>query len=127
MKNVLFTLILAAILPLLFISESSAQSPSKQIPAAQWYEGGQEAMYKFINDNKIYPPIAKRNRIQGECIATIYIEADGTVKGGVITKDIGAGCGTESLRLLKLLKFKPIGYKVDVNVPVYFKLQFYIY
>lgn len=79
-------------------------------------------MYKFINENKLYPPIAKRNRIQGECVCTMYIDADGKVTGGLVVKDVGGGCGTEALRVLKLLKFKPVGYKVDVNIPVYFKL-----
>ncbi len=96
--------------------------PGKSIPAAQYYEGGQDAMYKFINANAIYPPNAKRNRIQGECIIHLVIEADGSVTGLQIVKNMSGGTGDEALRLVKLLKFKAPGYRFDTNIPVYFKL-----
>ena len=120
MKKVIF--ILVAFLALNAFNEVKAQTPNKSIAAAQYYEGGQDAMYKFINDNKIYPIMAKKNRIQGECIIHLQIEANGTIAFASIVSNVGGGCGAEALRVVKLLKFNAPGYKVDANIPVYFKL-----
>ena len=100
----------------------NAQAPTKSIAAAQYYEGGQEAMYKFINDFKVYPIMAKKNRMQGECIIHIQIEANGTIGLASIVQNVNGGCGAEALRVVKLLKFRAPGFKVDCNIPVYFKL-----
>jgi periplasmic protein TonB len=103
-------------------NNSFGQGPSKMIPVAEHYEGGQKVMYKFIEDNVIYPPTAKRNRMQGECIISFVLNEDGTTAGHKIVKNIGGGTGEEALRVVKLLKFRAPGYKMQTTVPVYFKL-----
>ena len=118
-KTILF---IAVTLLFFSVEKSMAQVPDKQIPAAQYYVGGQDAMYKMINDNKTYPVNAKRNRIQGECIIHIFIEEDGRISIASVVKNIGGGCGEESLRLIKMLKFKPPGFRVSTDIPVLFKL-----
>jgi len=120
MKKLLF--ILSLMFAFVFINEAKAQNPSKSIVAAQYFEGGQEAMYKFIDANKIYPPNAKRARTQGECIIQVVIEADGRISSSSIVSNIGGGCGAEALRVVKLLKFNAPGFKLNTNIPVYFKL-----
>ena len=109
---------------ILLVSASFAQTtpPTKNIPASEFYPGGQQAMYEFINSKAIYPPTAKRNHIQGECIIGLTINPDGTIANVKVIKNIGGGAGEEAVRLVKLLKFKPIGYKLDTSVPVIFKL-----
>src|SRR5688572_20580929 len=92
-----------------------AQGPAKAVPAAERYEGGQKAMYKLIEDNTVYPMMAKKNRIQGECIVAFKINADGTTSNHRVVKNIGGGCGEEALRVVKLLKFRP-GYEQQVSV-----------
>lgn len=99
-----------------------AQAPSQIVPAAQYYQGGQEAMYKFINETKVYPLQAKRNRIQGECNINLTIEADGRISAAAIVSNKGGGLGEEALRVVKLLKFNPPGQKISANIPVIFKL-----
>lgn len=99
-----------------------AQVPNKNIPAAQYYEGGQEAMYKFINEHKIYPATAKRNRMQGECIVDFVLNEDGTTSGHKVVKNVGGGTGEEAMRVVKLMKFKAPGYKQTLSIPVIFKL-----
>lgn len=117
------TISLAALL-ILLVSASYAQTtpPPKMVPASEFYPGGQQAMYEFINSKAIYPPVAKRNRIQGECIVGVTINPDGTVSNFKVIKNIGGGAGDEAVRLVKLLKFKEIGYKLDTSIPVIFKL-----
>jgi protein TonB len=115
---------LVAFIGLVGLMEVQAQieAPTKSIAAAQYYEGGQTAMYQFIKDNVRYPMMAKNNRIQGECIIHLQIQADGSVKNLMIVTNVGGGCGAEALRVVKLLKFTAPGFLVDANIPVKFKL-----
>jgi len=98
-----------------------AQS-GKAIPAAEFYPGGQDSMYAFIDKHKVYPILAKKNRISGECIINFILNEDGTISNATIVKNIGGGCGQEALRVAKLLKFKAPGYKIQTSIPIYFKL-----
>jgi protein TonB len=103
-------------------ANTQISSAGKPVPIAEFYEGGQTAMYTFINQNMIYPAMAKRNRIQGECIASCALEADGRITQLVIVKGLGGGCNEETLRLIKLLKFRAPGYRKQYSIPVYYKL-----
>jgi protein TonB len=122
MKKFLFVLILGIIAFISFKELEAQTTPTKAVPSAQYYEGGQTAMYAFINAQLLYPPTAKRNRIQGECIVAGVLEADGTITGVSVVKNIGGGCGEEAARIVKLLKFNAPGFKSQTSIPVYFKL-----
>jgi len=113
-----------AILFTFFVSTgyTQTQMPPKMVPAAENYPGGKEAMYAFINQKAIYPPVAKRNRLQGECIVGFTINEDGTVSNFKVVKNIGGGAGEEAVRIAKLLKFNAIGYKLETTIPIIFKL-----
>jgi protein TonB len=102
--------------------KAGGKAAGKAIPVAQYYEGGQAAMYEFINSNLQYPPGAKRNRIQGQCIVSLTLNADGTTTNMRILKNMGAGTGEEALRVVRLLKFNAPGYSVQSSIPVTFKL-----
>ena len=122
MKKFLFVLTLALIAFISFKDLEAQTIPTKAVPAAQYYQGGQTAMYEFINSQILYPPTAKRNRIQGECIISGTLEADGTMTSISVVKNIGGGCGEEAARVVKLLKFNAPGFKTQTSIPVYFKL-----
>lgn len=102
--------------------EEKVWVPSKVIPVAEHYEGGQEAMYKFIYSELKYPPLAKRNRIQGECIVSFTLNEDGSTSGFRVLKNIGGGAGDEALRVAQLIKFNAPGYASVVSIPIMFKL-----
>jgi protein TonB len=116
-KSAIITLFLT-----IFTVYCFAQGPSKSIPVAEHYEGGQKAMYSFIESRTIYPPTAKRNRLQGECVIGFVLNEDGTTSGYRIVTNKGGGTGEEALRVVKLLKFRAPGYKMQTSIPVYFKL-----
>ena len=116
--KILFTLCLA----LLLGGFASAQTGSKVLPVAEYYEGGQEAMLADIQKMLVYPPMAKRNRVQGECIISFVLEADGKINNQQLIKNAGAGCGDEAMRIVKNLKFKAPGYRFNASVPVKFSL-----
>ena len=103
-------------------AQAQISKPKNNIPAAQYYTGGQDSMYAFIQRHVKYPMIAKRNRIQGECIIKFVIDADGTAKGFQVVKNVGGGLGEEAARVVSLLKFTSPGYKFQTSIPVIFKL-----
>ncbi|MDQ4138957.1 MAG: energy transducer TonB [Bacteroidota bacterium] len=94
----------------------------KTLPFAEFYEGGQTAMYDFIAQELKYPPLAKRNRIMGQVIIGFTMNEDGTVANAKILKNIGGGCGDEALRVVKLLKFNAPGFASNYSIPINFKL-----
>ena len=100
----------------------AAGNVSKAIPVAEYYEGGQEAMYAFIEKEKKYPILARRNRIQGTCIVSFTLTTSGTLEGIKLVKNIGGGCGEEALRVARLLQFKKPDYAILTSLPIVFKL-----
>ena len=92
------------------------------IPVAEYYDGGQEAMYAFIGKELKYPLLAKRNRIQGRCIVSFTLNPDGTMSGVKLVKQVGGGTGEEALRVARLLKFKSPEYPILTSLPIDFKL-----
>ncbi len=97
-------------------------SAGKVIPVAEYYEGGQAAMYEFIGKELKYPLMAKRNRIQGQCIVSFTLNPDGTMQGVKLVKQVGGGTGEEALRVVRLLKFKKPEYPILTSLPIVFKL-----
>lgn len=95
---------------------------TKKLPVSDHYEGGQQAMYEFLAKNLQYPPTARRNRIQGQCIIGFTLNDDGSMSDITVVKNIGGGCGEEALRIAKLLKFKAPGYSIKTSLPINFKL-----
>lgn len=129
-------LLLAAAAPAVAQTAPNTQAPAKShaeqgtgigsvgkvIPVAEYYEGGQEAMYAFIAKELKYPAIAKRNRIQGQCIISFQLNGDGTMQDMRIVKQLGGGTGEEALRVVRLLKFKKPELPVRASLPIVFKL-----
>ena len=97
-------------------------SAGKVIPVAEYYEGGQAAMYDFIGKELKYPLMAKRNRIQGQCIVSFTLNPDATMSGIKLVKQVGGGTGEEALRVVRLLKFKKPEYPILTSMPITFKL-----
>jgi TonB family protein len=87
----------------------------------------------FVVNNLTYPTIARENDIQGLVVVSFVIDKAGNVTAVRCVKDIGGGCGDESVRVVKLMIEKNMiwtpgeqdGEKVKVkyNLPVRFRLQ----
>ncbi|MBD1398504.1 energy transducer TonB [Pontibacter sp. JH31] len=105
-------------------TEKAIWMPSKSIPVAEFYPGGQEAMYTFIDKQLKYPAMARKNRIQGECIVSFTLNEDGSTSGFKVLKNAGAGTGEEALRIAQMLKFKAPGpgFGMVASLPINFKL-----
>jgi periplasmic protein TonB len=93
------------------------------------FEGGLEAMYKFINKNMKYPASARRMNIEGSVFVGFVVDADGKISEAAIIKGISADCDKEALRVVQMMpKWRPgkqSGRPVRVKfvLPIRFKLD----
>lgn len=71
-----------------------------------WYEGGPQALRKFISDNLAYPSEALARRVEGTVFVKYDIDYQGNVNDATVVSPLGHGCDEEAVRLVKMLKFK---------------------
>ena len=67
------------------------------------FPGGEEALYKFIDDNLRYPDEAREPNVQGTVIIRFVVEKDGSISNATIAREIGCGCGREALRVVNMM------------------------
>ena len=86
-------------------------------------------MLVHIYSNITYPAIARENGIEGTVVIRFVVEKDGRISNAEIVREIGGGCGAESLRVVQAMpdwnpgtRFnEPL--RVQFNLPVRFKLE----
>ncbi|NOX65780.1 MAG: TonB family protein [Chlorobi bacterium] len=83
---------------------------------------------KAIQENIVYPEIAKRAGIEGRVFVKAYIDSTGTVTKTELLRGIGSGCDEAAMNAVKKVKFKPgrqrgKAVNVQVTVPILFKLS----
>jgi protein TonB len=123
LKAVLLFLFFALVSQFTFAQSSTKYTgDAKALPAAQHYPGGGDSLMAFINRTKVYPPTAKRNRISGTAIVDFIMDENGNVTNAKFVSNPGGGLGDEAVRVVKLLKFTPPGYRFQTQIPVNFKL-----
>ncbi len=89
----------------------------------------QNEMLKFIYKNIDYPTIAIDTGVEGTVVIRFVVEKDGSIANAEIVRDIGAGCGKEALRVVKMMPKwipgKQSGRPVRVlfTLPVKFQLE----
>jgi len=81
-----------------------------------------------IQEKITYPEIAKRAGVEGKVYILAFVDETGTVTKAQVIKGIGAGCDEEALNAVLQTKFKPgkqrgVPVKVQVSIPIIFKLQ----
>ncbi len=93
------------------------------------FPGGEAAMMQYIGENLKYPAVAREHNIQGTVVLTFVVGKDGSVSDIKVVKDIGAGCGKESQRVIETMpKWMPgeangQPVKVRYTLPIRFKLD----
>ncbi|MEO1262407.1 MAG: TonB family protein [Bacteroidota bacterium] len=88
-----------------------------------------EMMLVYIYRRIRYPAIARENGVEGIVVIRFVVDEEGNVIYPEILRDIGAGAGEESLRIVKNMPKwipgkvdnKPV--KTSFNLPVKFKLE----
>lgn len=109
--------------------EQSSQKVLTDIDKEPEFPGGQAAFNKFVADNLKYPTIASENGVEGTVVLNFVVEEDGRITNIEIRRDIGNGCGTEAMRLVRAMpKWVPGQHngrpvRVMYTLPVLFKLN----
>lgn len=81
-----------------------------------------------IQQNVIYPEIAKKAGIEGKVIVMAYIDTTGSVVKTEILKGIGSGLDEAAMNAIEKTKFTPgvdndKNIKTKVTIPIVFRLQ----
>lgn len=94
------------------------------------FPGGQQQLFKFINENVKYPVIAQENGIQGRAVCQFVVNKDGSIVDVVVVRTSGdASLDKEAVRVIKSMpkwtpgkqRGKPV--RVKYTVPINFRLQ----
>ena len=66
-----------------------------------------QKLLAFIYENISYPSIARENGVEGTVVVRFVVNERGEIDQLQVIRDIGAGCGDESLRVIKLMNAMP--------------------
>jgi len=83
---------------------------------------------KGIQERITYPEIAKRAGVEGKVYILAFVDESGNVTKATVLKGIGAGCDEAARDAVLATQFKPgkqrgVPVKVQVSIPIIFKLQ----
>jgi TonB family protein len=93
------------------------------------FNGGESALFKFIQSNLVYPKEAKEKGVSGTVVIKFCITETGSVENVNIGESLDPLLDTEALRVVKLMpawqpgKLKGVPVKVFYNLPIVFKLH----
>lgn len=93
------------------------------------YPGGDEALYKFISKNIVYPKSAREKGIQGTVLVEFVVEKDGKLSNIKVIRSADPALDAEAVRVIsKMPKWKPgtqRGKKVrsTFRLPINFQLK----
>lgn len=82
------------------------------------YDGGLEALYRFIQRKMRYPAVAARNEIEGTVFISFVIDASGKVVNVGILRGINSDLDKEAARVIAILPDWKPGKQHDKNVSV---------
>lgn len=90
-----------------------------------YYEGGNDALKKFINENLKYPKKAFEKKVEGTVVLKYDINHKGNVTDCKIISPLSAETNAEAIRVVKLLKFVvPKTYKAKLTYHKTIKIHF---
>lgn len=93
-------------IPLFCVAQIREETPSDivtpdDVPVFPKFEGGEEALLKYLKDNLQYPEEAKKNRVEGTVLIIFVVNEKGEVEGSMLMgEDLGSGLSQEAIRLV---------------------------
>lgn len=96
------------------------------------FPGGEAAMMKYVQAHINYPPMAAKNKIEGDVIVQFVVKKDGSVGEVKVVRSLDKDLDAEAIRVVKKMpKFTPgrhNGEAVNVwyTLPVIFRLNGHI-
>ncbi|WP_345169406.1 energy transducer TonB [Nibribacter koreensis] len=86
------------------------------------FEGGMDALMKFVGKNLRYPPAAQKSGVEGTVVLTFVVSPSGEIGNIEVLKGLGYGTEEEVVRVIKKMpRWKP-GIQNGNAVPVKFTL-----
>jgi len=92
------------------------------------FEGGNGAMFKFIQKNMKYPATARRMGIEGSVFVSFVVDTEGKISEVQTVKGISADCDKEAIRVIQMMPRWKAGkqngrpVKVRFVLPIKFQL-----
>jgi len=86
------------------------------------FQGGYEAMLKFLHDKMQYPTLAQESGIQGTVFVQFVVSKTGKISNVKILRGIGGGCDEEAVRVVKEMPNWIPGRQNGQPVPVMFQI-----
>lgn len=111
------------------IGETRKVYPYAALEEKPEFKGGEEAMWKFLGDNLVYPQHAKNIGIEGKVYVTFVIDEFGNVVNVKVPREVGGGLDEEAFRVVSMMpRWKPgrqAGHPVSVSyqLPIIFTLN----
>lgn len=111
------------------IQETKKVYPYATLEQKPEFVGGEEAMWKYLGDNLVYPQHAKEIGMEGKVYVTFVIDEFGTVTNVKVPREVGGGLDEEAYRVVKMMpRWKPgkqAGHPVSVSysLPIVFTLN----
>lgn len=93
------------------------------------FPNGQAALFRFIQNEMVYPNIARENNIEGTVFVNFTVLPEGSLTNIQVRRGIGGGCNEEAIRILKKMpRWRPgrsQGKRVSVayTLPIKFSLN----
>lgn len=86
------------------------------------FPGGESELYKFLEQNIKYPPMARESGVTGRVFIKFVVNKDGKISDIALLRGIGAGCDEEAIRVVKKMPAWKPGKQNGMPVPVWFTL-----
>ena len=86
------------------------------------FQGGYDAMLKFLHDKMQYPTLAQESGIQGTVFVQFVVSKTGKISNVKILRGIGGGCDEEAVRVVKEMPNWIPGRQNGQAVPVMFQI-----
>lgn len=108
------------------VPEEKVFTSVEQMPQ---FPGGETAMFKYLSEHIVYPPMAQENNVQGRVVVQFVIKKDGSIGDVKVVRGKDPDLDREAVRVVKTFpKFTPgkmNGQPVNVwyTLPINFKLQ----
>jgi protein TonB len=120
---------LVVIITALVFTGCQKEKPCLRPEKAPEFQGGSEALLKYLMAETKYPQLAKESKIEGKVFVQFVVEKDGEVTEAKVLRGIGYGCDEEALRVVSgMSKWKPAEDKGKIVrslmvLPFQFKLE----
>lgn len=117
--------------PIVFFAEQMPRFPgceAEGLSDRELKKCAEKEFFAFLSKELHYPTMAREAGVKGTVVVQFVVNEDGELSDIEIVKDIGAGCGRESVRVAKKMpkwipgkqRGQPV--KVRMRLPIKFKL-----